>query len=128
MSGELAILNVGDGDTKLSFDKNNRKELERAKRIVTDMLAKGYAILIEVGKDEKTGEPLYRRARAFDPETVEYIIAGDPVSEADIELAVEQTPAEHKAATRARMVKKTRDSRVPADKTRAVAVAPVAGG
>lgn len=80
MTGELGILNVGAGDTKLSFDKANPAERARAAKIVEDMLKRGYALLIEVGKDEK-GEAIYRRARSFDPKTCEYIIAGDPVVE-----------------------------------------------
>jgi hypothetical protein len=74
MESGLSILNVGEGDTKLSFDPDKPVERERASRIVTDMLKRGYAILIQVG--EKDGEPLYQRAKGFDPKTCEYLIAG----------------------------------------------------
>ena len=46
--GQIGILNVGAGDTKLTFDKNNPAECIRSARIVTDMLRRGYALLIEV--------------------------------------------------------------------------------
>jgi len=39
--GEVAILSVGEGDTKLTFDKNNPAETIRAARIVGDMLRRG---------------------------------------------------------------------------------------
>lgn len=69
---EIGILNVGTGDTKLSFDKNNPAERLRAARIVTDMLRRGYAILIEVDRDGVKG---YERVREFREDTCEYIIA-----------------------------------------------------
>lgn len=46
--GQIGILNVGAGDTKISFDKNNPAERIRSARIVTDMLRRGYALLVEV--------------------------------------------------------------------------------
>lgn len=119
VTGQLGILNVGDGDTKLSFDKNNPAERERAKRIVQDMLRRGYAILVEVGKADD-GEPIYRRAKDFDPETCEYIIAGDPVGDINLhEPEAGQTPARRPPG---------RPRRVAADKTSAVAVGRMAGG
>lgn len=79
MEPGLSILNVGEGDTKLTFDPDKPVERERAARIVTDMLRRGYAILIHAG--EKDGEPIYRRAKRFDPKTCEYLIDG--LSEAE---------------------------------------------
>lgn len=115
MTGTLSILNVGDGDTKLSFDPKKPAERERAARVVTDMIKQGFAILVEVGK--RKGEPLYQRAKSFDPETCEYIIVGVP------EDGHEKATASPKAKT-----KKTTTRRVPAAKTRSVAVARSAGG
>ena len=70
--GELSILNVGDGDTKITFDKRNVGETIRAKRIITDMLRRGYALVVEV---ERKGEKAYERVQAFDEKTDSYIIA-----------------------------------------------------
>lgn len=113
MIGSVAILNVGAGDTKLSFDPSKPKEVERAAKIVKDMLRRGFVLLIEVGKDEKG--PLYRRAIDFDAETTEYIIAGDP------EDATEpsSTPKRGRGAS---------TGRYRAATTNAVAVARTAGG
>lgn len=123
MSGELGILNVGAGDTKLSFDPNKPEERERAARIVTDMLKRGFALLIEAGKDDQ-GRPLYRRADGFDEATCEYIIVDlAPAEEVRAEVQNEETaPAPRRQ--RGRRVQR----RVPAEQTNGVAVARVAGG
>lgn len=119
--GELAVLNVGDGDTKLTFDKDKPEERKRAAKIIGDMLKAGYTILIQV--DEKDGEPLYQRAKGFDPEHCEYIIAGDVA-------AVPSGVDVRDDAPRAAPAKQGRpkDRRVPAEATRAVGVARSAGG
>ena len=120
MAGVVAILNVGAGDTKLSFDPKKPAEVKRAARIVKDMIRSGYAILIEVGSDEKG--PLYRRAHDFDEAAAEYIITGTPENEEQI--AHEQKPAS--AARKGR--KATPKQRIPAATTNAVTVAPTSGG
>lgn len=74
MEAGVSILNVGEGDTKLSFDPEKPVERERAARVVTDMLRRGYAISIYIG--EKNGKRQYRRAKGFDPKTCEYLIEG----------------------------------------------------
>lgn len=77
MAGELGILNVGAGDTKLSFDPKNPAECIRAARIVKDMLKRGYALLVQ--KQDGT----YTRVLEFDDKTYEYIIADfDPIEAA----------------------------------------------
>lgn len=119
-AGEVGILNVGAGDTKLSFDPSKPEEVKRASEVVTDMLRRGFAIFVEVGRDDKG--PLYRKATAFDPETAEYIIAGGP---ADQEEASVQEPASAPPRHRSR---KAAGKRVSAAKVGAVAVAPTAGG
>ena len=78
MIGSVAILNVGAGDTKLSFDCANPSEAIRAARIVKDMLRRGYALLVEVERD---GKKAFERALDFREDTGEYIIADfDPVA------------------------------------------------
>lgn len=137
MTGGIGILNVGAGDTKLVFDKDNPAECIRAARIVRDMLRRGYALLIEVpdGKGGTTTE----RVRAFREDTFEYIIADlDPdfVQAAD---ELEQTdgkgstPEENNAPDRGAPVAKPGRGRprvksVPATGTSGVAVARTAGG
>lgn len=123
-NGEIGILNVGCGDTKISFDPSNPQERIRAARIVTDMIKRGYSLLVAVpGSDPVT----YRRAYAFDENTCEYIIADQ-----DALVAKEHDDAEEKAQTDEAATVPTRKGgrtkRVPAEKTRAVAVARTAGG
>jgi hypothetical protein len=114
MSGEVGILNVGAGDTTLSFDPKNPVERERAKKIVVDMLRRGYALLVQVGT--KKGEPVYQRAKAFDPKTCEYVIAGGP--DEAIDIGTEYKPP----------AKRGRPARIKAEATRAVSVGRTAGG
>lgn len=122
MNGELGILNVGAGDTKISFDPSNPAERDRAARMVADMLKLGYMLLVQVG--EKDGEPLYQRAKGFDPKTCEYIVAGvsDEKAEGPGEVAEPALKAPSGRTKRAPAV------RVPAESTRGVAVARSAGG
>jgi len=142
MSGTVGILNVGAGDTKLSFDPSNPVERIRAARIVRDMLRRGYALLVEVERD---GVKKFERALDFREDTCEYVIADfdpsasvaepapAPVLTKDQDHAQEpheaapaaETPAAEAAAPR----KRGRPAKlVPAEKSRAVAVAPTAGG
>lgn len=131
-TGTVGILNVGAGDTKLSFDKSNPAERIRAARIVKDMLRRGYALLIEV---EIGGEKKFTRATDFDENVCEYVIADfDPVvaSEHDQEeeergseeVKAGEAPAAPAKARRGRAATK----RIDAGSTRAVAVARTAGG
>jgi hypothetical protein len=110
--GFLAILNVGKGDTKISFDKDKPEEMEKAKKIVMEMLRRGYAILVEAG--EKNGKPLYLRATDFDPETCEYIVAG--ISDEERNVISNE------------VLTKGKKRRVKAEDTKAVGVARSAGG
>lgn len=123
-AGELGILNVGAGDTKLSFDPAKPAERKRAAKVVADMLKRGYAILIQVG--EKDGKPLYQRAEAFDPEACEYIIVGAPE---EIAPELEAVPAKRRGRPRkAETAGKPIPMRVKAERTSAVGVARSAGG
>ena len=70
----IRILNVGEGDFKVSFDPTNTQEKTNAKKVISDLLRQGFALMVEVGKDDRG--PLYRRALKFDPATSEYIVMG----------------------------------------------------
>lgn len=139
----LAILNVGAGDTKLSFDPKNPAERIRAARIVRDMLRRGYALLVQVSVQD--GEPVYQRATEFDETKCEYIIADfDPEAAAPAPF-VKTTPenvreqggeaADAETAERAeeeppgqRGRPRGTTRRLPAETTPAVAVSRSAGG
>ena len=136
--GTVGILNVGAGDIKLTFDKTNPAEVIRSSRIVADMLRRGFALLVEV--DDGKGGKVFTRAKKFNAETAEYIIADfDPT------VAVEEdkeghAQAEAKAADttvetisppeapKRRGRPPTRERAIPADSTRAIAVSRSAGG
>lgn len=132
MAGSVGILNVGAGDTKLTFDPKKPDEVKRSARIVADMIKRGFVLLIEVGKDEK-GEPLYRRAKAFDESTCEYIIAGSIDDESTTtEQSHDEKPtgAPPRKGKAAQPPKRDRrgNTRVHASTTEAVAVARTSGG
>ncbi len=135
--GQVGILNVGAGDTKLVFDKDDPAECIRAARIVTDMLRRGYALLVEVTMPG--GEKKFQRVTEFREDTCEYVIADfDPVTagnadkaEAPHEHATEQaaTAGDGAANEESRAPKQRRPRRViPASESRAVAIGRTAGG
>lgn len=114
--GSLTCLNVAGGDIKITFDTDDAAEAIRAKRIIEEMLKRGYALLVEVnGK--------FRRAKGFDAKVGEYIIADyDPTVEAPDEQSKETTAESPKIKS------KPGHKRLPMAKTKAVGVAPSAGG
>jgi hypothetical protein len=77
MNGTLDVLNCCAGHMSFSFDNGDPLELERAKRVVTDMLKRGYALFIE-DKDGKLA-----KVKKFDPKRAEYIIADGPLYAGD---------------------------------------------
>lgn len=134
MSGSIGILNVGAGDMKLTFDRSNPAECIRAARIVKDMLRRGYALLIETGRDDD-GRPAYSRVRDFDERACEYIIADfDPPCATDDDTEenrgtpVQPQKNEAHAAPSAPVKRRGRLRRVHATSTSGVAVARTAGG
>ncbi len=138
--GTVGILNVGAGDTKLTFDKNNPAECIRAGRIVTDMLKRGYALLVDVGKGK------YQRVKKFDAEKCEYIIAdfdsavsvkGTGDKDESQATASRGAQEQDRGAAKARGIddgpslpvgRKRKDRAISAAGTNAVAVARTAGG
>jgi hypothetical protein len=131
--GEVALLNVGEGDTKLSFDPNNPAECIRAARIVKDMLKRGYALLIQLP------DGTYTRCHAFREDVFAYVIADfDPITAAEHDAQEEQDGQQAEAGPAAapgevaqdkpRRGRKPKTVSVAASSTRAVAVAPTAGG
>lgn len=131
-AGSVGILNVGDGDTKLSFDPNNPAERIRAARIVRDMLRRGYALLVEV---EANGKKSFARATDFREDVCEYVIADfDPITaaQADAEETDHDDETQQGAAAPAGTPAPRGRGRprkvIKAESTRAVVVAPIAGG
>lgn len=139
--GDLAVLSVGGGDIKLSFDPANPAERIRAARIVRDMLRRGYALLVQTSTDAE-GRPVFDRAQDFREDTCEYILAdldplaaeradeqerpnGDEQGQADPD---DQESAPAGAAPAKRRGRPPGKRVVKAEGARAVAVARSAGG
>lgn len=72
MKGQLDILNCGEGHLEIKFHQNDVIETARAKRIIEDMLKRGYALFIH-GKDDAL-----IRVKRFIAKTGTYIIADGP--------------------------------------------------
>lgn len=108
--GEVSILNVATGDTKISFDPSKPDDVERAKAIVMDMLRRGYVLAVNV-------EGTMMRARSFDATKCEYIVMDDaPVPDGEEVVKDETKPRTKK------------ERRVKAECTSVVAVGRTAGG
>jgi len=129
--GQIECLNVTGGDIKISFDNSNAAEAIRAKRVITDMLRRGYALLV------KMEDGSYSRAAGFDYKTGEYIIADfDPTQEQPAEPVLKKEtsygePPKAESAEPEIQVRKpgrTIKKRVKIESTSAVAVARSAGG
>lgn len=146
--GAVGILNVGDGDLRLSFDKSNPAERIRAARVVRDMLRRGFALLVEVDVD---GEKKFARATDFDEEHCVYIVADfdsavaaqqDRLEESNGQQSQAPASAEEGAgapaaeggaapaqsAAPSQRAKRGATKRIPAEGARAVAVGRTAGG
>lgn len=85
----LDILNTGKGHAEVNFDHNDPIEMERGKRIIEDMLKRGYLLFIH-GDDGKMV-----RVLSFDSTKGRYII-GDGALYAGSE-PLEPDPAEEPA-------------------------------
>ncbi len=129
MSGEIAILNVAGGDTKLSFNNQDPMETLRTRRIVNDMIKRGYMLMVLV-----SGE--YVRAHGFDEKHDEYLIADfDPTAGTDDgdddgteESEGKAAPTRKASRAKVRTKKARKTGRVSAKSNRAIAVPPVSGG
>lgn len=66
-TGCLDVLNVGSGHLKFAFDKDDAAEVDKAKKVITDMLKRGYMIFVKDGGEQK-------RVRKFDAAHEEYIL------------------------------------------------------
>jgi hypothetical protein len=125
----LDVLNCKLGDLKLSFDKGNPVELERARRAVKKMMRDGFVIFVEV--DGKL-----RRVDDFDETCDCYLITDVPQQvPVDTAPAASQQETDDAGASGATEPPKQRGKRgrppkqrVHADKHKATAIAPRAGG
>lgn len=75
MTGSLSVLNVGAGDIEVKFNRHQPEEVARAIRMLKDMQARGYAILV------RQDDGSYVRATAIDETNGLYIISGEAAPE-----------------------------------------------
>lgn len=124
MIGEVGILSVGAGDTKISFDPANPEERARAARIVKEMMRAGYAVMVDSGQKDAKGRPLYTRATDFDEETCEYVI----FDTAETVGATDEKTIETSAHRAGKTTKRLKHKRVKAEATAATSISRSAGG
>ena len=93
---EVDVLNTGSGHIELRFNENDPMELERAKRIITDLLRRGYALFIHEGETVV-------KVREFDPAKNVYIVADGPLVTSAPEQVQEAIPEIGRASCRERV-------------------------
>lgn len=67
-SGVLDVLQIGRGHLRMTIEEGNGVDVERARRVLEDMMRRGYAIFVE----EPDGTT--HRVLEFDPERFVYVI------------------------------------------------------
>lgn len=104
-AGTLDVLNCGAGHLEIKFDRKDKSDVARARRIIADMLARGYTILVEdKGK--------LHRVESFDAKTDSYVVR----------LPRGRLKGEGAGKVKARKIK------LPLRRTKATGIAPTAGG
>lgn len=125
MEPGIDILNTGAGHMEVRFTEGDPIELERAGRIISDMLRRGYVLFIEDDDGKLT------RVQSFDPKKNVYIIADGPLYSGDggtaSGLSQEPTPQPTPPAP-AKRRGRPRKTEVPMATTRVTAIGRSAGG
>lgn len=65
--GSLEVLNCHLGHLEINFDKGDPDDAGRAKKVIADMMKRGYSLFVEVAGELK-------RVSKFDPENEAYIV------------------------------------------------------
>lgn len=107
--GVLEVLSIGKGDLKLTIGGDDPEDTEKARKLIEEMLHKGYSIFVETDKGPT-------RVKRFNPKRMTYIIS---------EIVDEDTPQATKAK---RTPPRKRTTSVPVSGSRATAVGRTAGG
>jgi hypothetical protein len=112
VTGSLSVLNVGAGDIQIVFDRHDSDERDKALRMLKDMQARGYAILV------KLADGTHVRAQRIDPNLGRYIVElpGDVPAPADAEMLPPRKRGRPRRAA------------IPVTKAHATGVARSAGG
>ena len=110
--GMLEILSVGKGDIKLTIDGNDEGEVNDARKIIEEMLAKGYGIFVETDKG-------LSRVKKFNPKRMTYVISELPEGE-----SLPTGPVDLGAARKRKAIERE----VPVAGSKAKAIGRTAGG
>lgn len=134
-TGNLCVLNVGAGDIRVTFNHADTGESAKALRMLTDMMSRGYAVLVELPDGS------YTRVQQVDATRGRYVITlpEDVAPPADAVPAtcacgcgksIRPGTTWHRGhATRGKTsARKGRKYSVPVQTSRAVGVARSAGG
>lgn len=124
MTGTLGILNVGAGDTKIVFDRDNPDETERAAGMVRTLMSAGFVIMVDAGDTDVQGRPVMTRVRDFDSRDRCYIVLDRTPDEPRDQESSPQVDAPK--ARRGAHTHKTK--RIPASEARATAIPRTSGG
>jgi len=118
MSGSLDVLSCCHGHMSFSFEKNDPIETENAKRVIQDMLKRGYALFVE-GKGGKL-----MRVKSFNAKREVYIVgAGATAEEIPDGTQVVDQPKATKASKKRQSKKE-----IPIRSVKATGIGPTAGG
>ena len=106
-----------------TFDKDDGVELERAKRMISDMLRRGYAIFVEIAEK-------LQRVRAFDAAKGVYYISDVPDWDSEVlSKLADEPPARPAPLRQGRNGRKHRGRKgIPMRTAKATAVGRTAGG
>lgn len=120
-TGVLDVLQIGRGHLRMTIEEGNAVDVDRAKRVLEDMMRRGYAIFVE------DADGATHRVKRFDPKRFVYVIddtmsAVPATGPEDAEPAV---PAQPRAGGR-RKAAPTKE--LPVGSSRATAVGRSAGG
>lgn len=119
-TGFLDVLNVGHGHLTFRFDRNDADEVTKAKKVIQDMLKRGYMIFVKIDGDQK-------RVRAFDEAHEEYILE-------ELDELTDEAPAASAEINQNNEPKKrgrprgSTGRRVPMRRAQATGIGPTAGG
>lgn len=108
--GVLEVLSVGKGDIKISLDHTNPADVANARKLIEEMLSKGYGIFVE------TDDGL-SRVKKFNPKRMTYVIT-----------EVVDAPEASTTDDAGKPAKRTRDKHIPVAGSKAKAIGRMAGG
>lgn len=119
-TGSLSVLNTGIGDIQITFNEHDEAEVAKAIKMLTDMQARGYAVLVQLG------DGTYVRAKSIDAARGRYILQ---LPERQVDLA---GPDVELVTLKKRRGRPRKDGTVtvstPVHRSRATGVARSAGG